>query len=316
LVPELALIASHVTVFQRTPQWLFPVPGYLSQSPPQLLWLDRNLPFHTNFMRFRNFYGSGPDLAKLFDIDPDFNDPHSCSEVNKAARERSIAFLESKLRDPKLVSIMTPNHPVWSARPVVVDPEYSILDALQRDNVTLVTSGIKRITRTGIEAGDGSQHDVDVIVYATGFRANDFLYPMTITGRGGKTIEELWADGGARAYLGCMMPGFPNLWALYGPNTNGGLPVAQFHEMTMVYAMQCIERLILDGRQSVEVTEEAYWRYNRLVDKLNAMKVWSDPRAHNYWWTKHGRTASQIPFTGYEVRDFLRRPDFADLEIR
>jgi len=316
LVPELALIANHVTVFQRTPQWLFPVPGYLSQSPPQLLWLDRNLPFHTNFMRFRNFYGSGPDLAKLFDIDPDFNDPHSCSEVNKAARERSIAFLEGKLRDPKLVSIMTPNHPVWSARPVVVDPEYSILDALQRDNVTLVTSGIKRITRTGIEAGDGSQHDVDVIVYATGFRANDFLYPMTITGRGGKTIEELWADGGARAYLGCMMPGFPNLWALYGPNTNGGLPVAQFHEMTVVYAMQCMERLILDGKQSVEVTEEAYWRYNRLVDKLNAMKVWSDPRAHNYWWTKHGRTASQIPFTGYEVRDFLRRPDFADLEIR
>ncbi|HVY81255.1 MAG TPA: NAD(P)/FAD-dependent oxidoreductase [Steroidobacteraceae bacterium] len=316
LVPELALEAGHVTVFQRTPQWLFPVPGYLAQSPPQLLWLDRNLPFHTNFMRFRQFYGSGPDFAKIFDIDPSFQDPHCCSEVNKAARDRSIEFLQKKLRDPRLVALMTPDHPPWSARPVVVDPDHCILDAIQRDNVTLVTQGIARINRTGIEAGDGTQHDVDVIVYATGFRANDFLYPMKITGRGGLTIEKLWESDGARAYLGCMMPGFPNLWVLYGPNTNGGLPVAQFHEMTTLYAMQCMEQLILDGKRTIEVKEAAYWRYNRLVDEGNSKKVWSDPRAHNYWWTKHGRTASQIPFTGYEVRQFLLRPNFADLDIR
>jgi 4-hydroxyacetophenone monooxygenase len=153
-------------------------------------------------------------------------------------------------------------------------------------------------------------------VYATGFRANDFLYPMKITGRDGLTIEKLWESDGARAYLGCMMPGFPNLWVLYGPNTNGGLPVAQFHEMTTLYAMQCMEQLILEGKRAIEVKEEAYWRYNRVVDEGNSKKVWSDPRAHNYWWTKHGRTASQIPFTGYEVRQFLLRPDFADLDIR
>lgn len=315
LVPELARTAGHVTVFQRTPQWLFPVPGYLSESAPQVQWLDRNLPFYTNFMRFRAFYGAGPDFVKIFDIDPEYDDPFACSAVNKAAREASIAFLQSKLSDPKLVEIMTPNHPAWSARPVVVDPDYSILDALQADNVSLVTDGIRRINRTGIEDKQGVQHDVDVIVYATGFRANDFLYPMTITGRDGQTIEALWAADGARAYLGCMMPGFPNLWALYGPNTNGGLPVAQFHEMTTLYALQCLEKLILDDKATIEVREDAYWRYNRLVDEENGKKVWADPRAHNYWWTKHGRTASQIPFTGYEVRAMLLHPDFADMEI-
>jgi len=316
LIPEIVPDAAHVTVFQRTPQWLFPVPGYLSPTPPQLLWLDRNLPFHTNFMRFRTFYGAGPDFVRMFDIDPNFKDPHSVSEVNKAARERSIEFLRSKLDDPKLVEIMTPNHPVWSARPVVVDPEYCILDALQADNVTLVTGGIRRINRTGIEAADGSQHDVDVIVYATGFRANDFLYPMSIAGRDGTTIADLWAEEGARAYLGCMIPGFPNLWTLYGPNTNGGLPVAQFHEVTTLYALKCMEHLILEGKAAVEAREDAYWRYNRIVDEGNSRKVWADPRAHNYWWTKYGRSASQIPFTGYEVREFLQRPDFADLEVR
>jgi 4-hydroxyacetophenone monooxygenase len=315
LVPEIALSAAHVTVFQRTPQWLLPFPGYLSKSPEQLLWLDRNLPYHTNFMRFRTFYGAGPDFAKLFDIDPDFDDPHTCSAANKAARERTIEFLRSKLSDPELVEIMTPDHPPWSSRPVAVDGDYSVLDALLRDNVTLVTSGIARINRTGIEAADGTQHDVDIIVYATGFRAADFLWPMTITGKNGRTIEQLWAKDGARAYLGCMMPGFPNLWALYGPNTNGGLPVAQFHEVTTHYAMQCMEQLILGDSRSIEVKEDAYWRYNALVDRLNATKIWADPRAHNYWWTKHGRTSSQIPFTGYEVRELLLRPDFADLEI-
>lgn len=316
LVPELALAASHVTVFQRTSQWLLPVPGYLSPSPDQLLWLDRNLPYHTNFVRFRGFYGTGPDFTKVFDVDPDFDDPFTCSAANKAARERTIEFLKSKLPDPKLVEIMTPPHPPWSARPVAVDADYSILDALLRENVTLVTDGIKRINRTGIEANDGTQHDVDIIVYATGFRAADFLYPMTITGRDGKTIEDLWAKDGARAYLGCMMPGFPNLWTLYGPNTNGGLPVAQFHEVTMLYAMQCMEALLLDGKKSIDVKDAAYWRYNKIVDELNAKKIWADPRAHNYWWTKHGRTSSQIPFTGYEVRELLRHPDYDDLDIR
>jgi 4-hydroxyacetophenone monooxygenase len=291
------------------------VPGYLSPYPAQLLWLDRNLPYHTNFMRFRTFYGAGPDFTKVFDIDPDFDDPHTRSAANKAARDRSIEFLKAKLKDQDLVDIMTPNHPPWSARPVAVDADDCVLDALLRDNVTLVTRGIRRINGTGIEANDGTQHDVDIIVYATGFRAADFLYPMTITGRGGQTIEDLWSADGARAYLGCMAPAFPNLWMLYGPNTNGGLPVAQFHEVTTLYAMRCMERLILEGRRSIEVTDEAFWRYNREVDRLNAIKIWADPRAHNYWWTKHGRTSSQIPFTGYQIRDMLQRPEFADMII-
>ncbi len=316
MVPEIALIADHITVFQRTPQWLLPVPGYLSLSAPQILWLDRNLPYHANFMRFRASYGYGPDFAKIFNVDPDFDDPHACSEANKAARDRSIAFLESKLSDPELIATMTPNHPIMSARPVVVDPEYCILDAIQRDNVTLVTDGIKRINATGVEGTNGVQYDADVIIYATGFRANDFLFPMKITGRDGKTIDELWAADGARAYVGCMMPGFPNLWALYGPNTNGGLHVAAFAEMTMVYAMQCIETLILDGKKAIEPTEDAYWRYNRVVDARNAQKLWSDPRAHNYWRGEHGRSAAMNPFTGYEMRNYLLHPDFADLEIR
>jgi 4-hydroxyacetophenone monooxygenase len=313
MIPELALVAGHVTVFQRTPQWVFAVPGYRSPFPPQVRWLDRNVPFHTNFMRFRTSYGAW--FPRVTEIDPNFGDPNACNADNKRSRDACIAFLECKLGDPALVAAMTPPHPVWSARPVAVDPEYSILDAIKRDNVTLVTAGIKRINRSGIEALDGRQHDVDVIIYATGFHATEYLFPMKITGREGKTIDELWADGGARAHLGCMMPGFPNLWALYGPNTNGALVAVGWHEMVALYAMQCMERLILEDKRAVEVKEDAYWRYNRRLDDGNSRKVWSDPRAHNYYWTKHGRSAVQTPFTAPEMWNALRHPDFANLEV-
>jgi 4-hydroxyacetophenone monooxygenase len=313
MIPELALEAAHVTVFQRTPQWLFPVRGYRSPFPPQVNWLDRNLPFHTNFMRARAC--SLDSIARVAEIDPDFDDPHACSEINRRARETSLEFLTAKLGDPALVAAMTPPHPVWSARAVVVDPDYSVLDAILRDNVTLVTTGIERIEPRGVVGRGGALHEADVIIYATGFHATEYLFPMTISGRGGRTIADLWAQDGARAYRGCMMPGFPNLWSVYGPNTNGALNVATFHEMVALFALRCMERLVLEDGRTVEVRPEAYWRYNQLVDERNRRKAWSDARAHNYYWTKHGRSAVMNPFYSAEMWRFLREPDPADLEI-
>ena len=313
MIPELALEAAHVTVFQRTPQWLSPVPGYRSPFPPQVNWLDRNLPFHTNFMRARSC--TLDRLAHVAHIDPDFKDPFACGPLNKRARDVSIAFLERKLGDPALVATMTPAHPVWSARAVVVDTEYCVLDALLRDNVTLVTNGIERIDPRGVVATEGSLHEADVIVYATGFHATEYLYPMTITGRGGQTLGAQWAKDGARAYLGCMMPGFPNLWSIYGPNTNGALNVASFHEKVALYALQCMETLVLGGGGTMEVQADAFWRYNRLVDERNLTKAWSDPRAQNYYWTAHGRSATMNPFYSAEMSGFLRKPDPADVVI-
>jgi 4-hydroxyacetophenone monooxygenase len=154
-----------------------------------------------------------------------------------------------------------------------------------------------------------------VIIYATGFHATEYLYPMTITGRGGGTLEDMWAKDGARAYLGCMMPSFPNLWSVYGPNTNGALNVASFHEKVALYALQCLEVLVLGDGGRMEVRPDAYWRYNHLVDERNLSKAWSDPRAHNYYWTEHGRSAVMNPFYGAEMSGFLRKPELSDLEI-
>jgi 4-hydroxyacetophenone monooxygenase len=315
LIPELVHSTEHVVAFQRTPQWLFGVPGYLSPFPDEVGWLDRNLPYYTNFMRLRT-QGTGKAFRRLTEVDPDFDDPHTVSPLNKATRETSLAFLHRKVADPQLRAIMTPEHPPWSARAVMVDSDYCVLDAIQRDDVTLVTSGIRRITETGIEDGDGTPREVDVIVYATGFHASEYLFPMKVTGVGGQTLDDLWKVGGARAHRFCMYPGFPNLWSVYGPNTNGGLGPGAFHELVTRYALQCMERLILDGRRAIEPKREAYDRYNEDVDERNANRVWSDPRADSYYWTEHGRSVVMCPFTGPEIFDLLRHPAFDELEIR
>lgn len=315
LIPELVKQVEHLVVFQRTPQWLFDVEGYLNPLPKEAMWLERNFPFYTNYLRFRELHVF-EDTAGLTLIDPAFDDPHTRSESNRRIRELCLSFLERKLDDPDLVQKMTPPHPPRSARAVLVDPEYSVLDALVRDDVTLVSDGIARLTADGVEASDGTLYGVDAIVYATGFRATEYLFPMQITGRDGSTVEELWRDGGARSHRFSMIPGFPNFWMLYGPNTNGGLQPAAFDELVTRYALQCMERLVLDCLAAVEPDVDAYWRFSHEVDEANAKRMWSDPRARNYYWTEHGRSSVMCPFLGREVYQYLREPDFSELVVR
>ena len=116
LIPELALEAEHVVAFQRTPQWLFGVPGYLSPFPPEVDWLDRNLPYHTNFMRLRTL-GTGKAFWRLTEIDPDFDDPHAVQRAQQDDARRLARVPREQARDdPELLATMTPDAPAWSAR--------------------------------------------------------------------------------------------------------------------------------------------------------------------------------------------------------
>jgi 4-hydroxyacetophenone monooxygenase len=319
LVPELAKLAAKVTVFQRTPQWLFEHDGYFSPFAPQMTWLDRNFPYHANFMRFRTNWLLGPYLSgPTREIDPDFVDPHARSAVNKMIRDERVAFINKKLASrPELIEKMIPPHPPMSARPVQVDSDYNLYDAIMRDNVELVTEGIERITPAGVRTSGGVDHEVDVLVYATGFRANECLWPMEVIGRGGRSVQDLWSKDGPRAYLGAMVPGFPNLFMIYGPNMNpyGGLGVVNHQEMVARWLLACIEELIVSGKSAVDVTGRAYWRYNGELDERETYKIYKDPRASSYYTNAQGRSAVNCPFPGNEMWHRLRRPDFDDLIV-
>ena len=311
MVPEVAKLAGHTFVFQRTPNWCFDTKSYLEPFPAQVNWLDRNFPYIRNFIRFRLSWLAGPEtFAPIMRIDPRFEDQHARSAVNKVIREQQLAFIKKKLaKRPDLIEKMTPVAPPYSARPIIIDTDYSIYDALLRDDVTLVTDPIQKIKPNGIEV-QGGVHAVDIIVYATGFKANDFLWPMEVRGRGGQRIEELWEKDGARAYLGTMLPGFPNFFMIYGPNTNnfGGLQIVDFEEMVTRFALQCIGGLITQKKLVIDISVDAYARYNDEVDRAEALMIYKDPRAHNYYKNDSGRSAANNPIDIRKIWTWLRNP--------
>jgi 4-hydroxyacetophenone monooxygenase len=313
LMPEIVKRTEHIYLFQRTPSWVNGIPRYLSSMEPQVAWLDRNLPYHKNFVRFRTAWFTRPEtLRGVFTADPDFHDPDALSAANKRVRNASIAFMRSKLGDrPDLLEKMLPPVPPGSARPVAVDREYSIYDVLLRDDVTLVTDPIQRVSDAGIVVEDGTEHAVDVVVLATGFKTNDYMWPMEIRGRDGLRIDELWSQDGPRAYLGTMLPGFPNFFMVYGPNTNGvgGLGIVDFEEIVVRFALQCIAALILEGKRAVDVRTDAYWRFNVEQDRADALQIYNfDKRVESYYTSRYGRSVTNGALDFRLLWNWLRSP--------
>jgi 4-hydroxyacetophenone monooxygenase len=133
---------------------------------------------------------------------------------------------------------------------------------------------------------------------------------MEVRGRDGRRVEELWDKDGARAYLGTMLPGFPNFFMLYGPNTNttGGLGIVDVEEIVTRFILGCLAHLITEENRSVDVTEDAYRRYNDELDRAEATRIYTDPRARNYYTNEHGRSAGNLPFDIRKMWRWLRDP--------
>ena len=311
LVPVVAKKAAAVMLFQRTPSWCFENSSYLKPLSQSEIWLNNNFPFYRNFARLRlSSFFSPSRVAAMMQVDHSFQDPHTISATNKKMWDICVDSVTRKLASkPHLIEKMIPDHPPMASRPIMVDDKDSILDALARENVTLVTEPIERVTPCGLLAGD-TEYSLDVIIFAIGFRANDYLWPMKVVGRAGMTIEKLWSKDGPRAYLGSMLPGFPNFFMAYGPNTNttSGLQFIDLMELEVRFALQCLGEMMLKGAKTIDVTEEAYVRFNLELDKEESNMVYMDSRACNYWTNGKGRSATNLPIDFRRMWRWLRDP--------
>jgi len=188
--------------------------------------------------------------------------------------------------------------------------------ALKRDNVRLVTDGIREITPTGIITTDGVAHDVDVIIYGTGFQASKFLTPMKVTGRDGIDLHEHW-EGDARAYLGITIPGFPNLFCLYGPNTNIVIngSIIYFSECGVRYILGCLGLLLDGGHRALDARKDVHDAFNERLDAENAMMSWGWSEVSSWYKNEHGHVAQNWPFTLLEYWQRTLAPDPDDYEL-
>jgi 4-hydroxyacetophenone monooxygenase len=311
LIPVLAEEAAELTVFQRTPNWLLPAPDYQAPIPDGKLWLFRHVPFYNQWYRFWIFYRSADALLPATEVDPQWPDPGSVGLGNALARAYMQGYLEEQFADrPDLIPDVVPSYPPFAKRMVFDNGSWA--QALKRPNVRLVTDAITRVTANGVET-EAARYDVDVLVFATGFLASRFLEPVQVTGRDGTDLHAMW-NGDARAYLGITVPKFPNLFVLYGPNTNIVVngSIIYFSECEVRYVLGCLRLLVEGGHDALEVRPDVHDEYNRSVDEANARRVWGAAHVNTWYKNALGRVSQNWPFTLQEYWRRTREPDPGD----
>lgn len=318
IAPAIADDVEHLTVFQRSAQWMFPNPMYHEPVGDGVRWAMDHLPFYCRWYRFLVMWpgaDKGLDAAR---VDPSYPDQdYAVSETNAAARLMFTDWITNQVGgDQDLLAKVLPDYPATGKR--TLQDNGSWLKTLRRDDVELVRTPIRRITRSGVVTTDGVSRDVDVIVYATGFRHTEVLWPLKIVGRNGTDLRSLWGQR-PYAYLGITVPGFPNFFLIYGPGAHlahGGSLIFN-SELQMRYINCCLAKLVEDNLQSVEPTPEAAAEWHRRTQAEIKQMVWSHPSVkHSYFKNPDGEIHTVSPWRLNEYWAAVREPDWSQFIVR
>lgn len=316
LMPKLAESASLVYQFQRTPQWISPMEQYREAIAPEVRWLFDHVPYYWNWYCYYSQVTTDA-MQNAQEYDPEWQAAGGqISQANDGLRQALTNYIHSKLEQrPDLEAKVLPDYAPLARRLVVDNGWY---DALLRDNVELVTEPIARFTKHGLETADGANYEVDAVVLAAGFDVSKYLWPTEYIGRGGATMESAWAEDGPRAYLGLTVPGFPNLYMFYGPNSqprSGAF--LSWIEIWSRYAVQGIVHVLEQGIAAIDVREEVFREYNRQLDERHDNLIWDKeaPKGRNYYVNRFGRQNVNWSFRNVEYFARAAALDPADYEV-
>jgi cyclohexanone monooxygenase len=295
VVSETAKVADRVLVFQREPNWIIPK-GDRDLTLRQRRRLRRRIP--RTFTRFLQFLSTERERI---------GGRHSRAGTGTNKRLAALAkrHLHEALADrPDLIEKMTPHHPFLGKRPGVNDTFYR---AIKRENVEVIPYAVEKLAGTGPVDASGTEHAVDVVVLATGFRAAEYLSSLKVTGPGGKDLHRTWA-GEPSAFLGICVPGFPNFFMCYGPGTNTS-PLVFFFERQGRYAAKSLREMERRGATTVEVKATYARVFDAWMQRRLSRTLWA--RTDNYFRSESGRVVTQWPVSATfyaTLARTLRRP--------
>ncbi len=295
-VPEIADKTAALHLFQRTANWVAPKDD-APYTPAQLKVLreDPNALHNSRAQIYR-------ELQDFIC----FNNPAIQAECTRLALE-NIELVQ----DPALREKLMPTHPFGCKRPLFSNKYYPVFNLPQ---VELVTDRVTALTQDGVLTADGQERKVDTVILATGFNVSRYLSAIDVTGRNGLRIEEAWSDG-AQAYLGMVTSGFPNLFMLYGPNTNNGSIIAML-EIQVDYILRQIKRLDREQLRFVDLRKEVETRYNESMQReIGEVEVWQ-ASCGNYYSASSGRIVTQWPHDIDEFCARTMRPDAEAYEVQ
>lgn len=316
LVPAIADTVAQLTVYQRTPQWSRPIPGYADRIPDGAAWLLANVPFYEKWFRFNMFWRYGDGLLPFLRRDPDW--PHkdrSVNRINDRHRQEMTEFIRTELGDrTDLLPGCVPDYPPYGKRILLDNGWYR---TLRKPNVELVTAGIEELTQDGIRTVDGEARAHDLIVLATGFRTTRLAARLDIAGLGGVRLAQAWADDNPTAHLGLCVPGFPNMFTMLGPNSgpaHGGSVIFQAECQTRYIAATLVGMIERDLPAMV-VRQAVHDAYVARVDKAHEQLIWTHPGFTTYYRNRHNRVFSVMPWRFVDYWDMTHDPDFEEFEI-
>ncbi len=291
-VPEIAKQAGRLLVFQRTGNWFMPRRN--RAYPAAVKAAIKHLPGLQAYRR-RFVFNYGESLTMMI------RHPRTLGLLGKL---RSAAFMRWQLRDPEVRRKAWPDY-TFGCKRILFSSHF--LPALQRPNVELISEAITEITPSGLRTSDGVEHRVDCIIWGTGFRTNDFMFPMEVVGANGEHLAETWSEG-PHAHLGMTVPGFPSMFVMYGPNTNtSGGSIIFYLERQAAYIRQALQRIRDAGAAAITVRPEVEAASDREVQARFAGTAWT--QCDSWYRNESGRIIANWP--GY-MREYAARSEWLD----
>lgn len=293
VVPGIADQVARMHVYQRTPAWVMPKQDRRYTEAEKRRY--ERFPFLLRASRLVKYWLSEALGPMIFLDSP---------RLSQWPEKASLRFLRSQVKDPALRAKLTPDFQFGCKRILISDDYWK---TFERENVELVTDPIEEIKSSGIQTTDGTLREVDAIVLATGFALGLASAPFPITGRGGRRLDDAWADG-AVAYKGLSVSGFPNWFICMGPNTGPGhTSVLVYTEAQLHHALQAIQKLRRENLRFVDVRQEVQDRYNQGIQERMKHMVWTSG-CNSWYLSDDGKNHSLYP--GFAAEYVLRAHRF------
>ncbi len=317
LVPAIADRVDTLTVFQRSKQWAAPFPKLHKPIPDPVRFLLKEVPHYEWWYRLRLSWIFDSKVYESLKVDPEWTEPdHSLNAINDGHRRFFTRYIREQLGDREdLAEKVIPEFPPYGKRMLLDNGWFR---TLTKPNVELVTTPIGRITEDGIETADDERYDFDAVIMASGFDVARFLAPVSVHGRNGVSIREVWGDEDPRAYLGTVTPGFPNFFTLYGPNTalgHGGSFIFVV-ECQVNYVLSVLDEMFASGVSEVECREDVCARYNETMEDMHSRMIWTHPGMRSYLQNSHGRVVMNSPWRTTDYWQMTRQADLGDFETK
>lgn len=316
VVPAIAPVVEELVILQRSPQWVQPFAKFQQPVPDAVRMLFRDVPLFRAWYRLRLSWIFHDKLYSALQRHDDWaGNDLAINAVNDGHRQYFTDYIREELGDrTDLMDRAVPRYPPFGKRML---QDNGWFRTLTRSNVQLVTGAVTEVTARAVHTTEGT-HEVDVLVLATGFEVVRFLSSFEVVGKDGRTLREVWDDDDCRAYLGLSVPGFPNFFTLYGPNTQTGHGGSLIHtvESQLDYLMDLLQQSLDEDLASVECRPDVYERYGKEIDALHDRMIWTHPAMSTYYRNARGRVVAINPFRNVDFWQMTRHADLDDYDVR